>query len=242
MVSLDRATDSAGPAGARGAWPSCTGRDVSSGPGAAARAERRPTRRPDRDRHRCRALRALTDDEYAHLGQLGGDPGPGAARPRADAVRARAQALLAVRHGATCAGAARVAGWRCGTAVARLVVRFNAEGMAALTPRHGGGRRPTYSDRDRAQILDAVHRLTVHAGPRRWSVATVQRVLRESGEARLHDVSHPIVRHVLREAGLQWTRAHGWALATSRSPANIVRRDGRSTAATGCPTSPTAGP
>ena len=199
-------------------------------------------RRPERDPRRCGVLRALTDDEYAQLVRLSRDGAPDAALRRAHAVRARAQALLAVRHGATCAAAARAAGWRCGSAVARVVVRFNAEGVAALTPRHGGGRRPTYTDRDRAQILDAVHRLTAGAGPRGWSVATVQRLLRETGDARLHRVSHPVVRHVLCAAGLQWTRAHGWAPAARHRRTDIARPGGRPAAATRCPTSHTAGP
>jgi hypothetical protein len=47
---------------------------------------------------------------------------------RADRV-ARAKALLAVADGATFAAAARAAGRTSGVAVARLVARFNREGL-----------------------------------------------------------------------------------------------------------------
>ncbi len=91
-----------------------------------------------------------------------------------------------------------------------MVARFNHEGIAAVMPRHGGGRRRTYSDAHRARILAAVCRVAVRAGPRGWSVATVQRALREDGDDRLRTVSHPVVRQVLRAAGWQWDRAPGW--------------------------------
>src|SRR5262245_14729086 len=51
---------------------------------------------------------------------------------------ARARILLAVAGGDDYQQAARAVGRRSGDAVAHLVARFNAEGLAALTPRHGG--------------------------------------------------------------------------------------------------------
>ncbi len=74
---------------------------------------------------------------------------PGAGRPRAAAERAdrvaRAKALLAVADGATFAAAARAAGRRSGDAVAKLVARFNADGLAALDrpPRRAARRSST---------------------------------------------------------------------------------------------------
>ena len=51
----------------------------------------------------------------------------------------RAKILLAVAEGKDYQVAAAGAGRRDGDRVAALVKRFNAEGMRALTPRHGGG-------------------------------------------------------------------------------------------------------
>ena len=59
---------------------------------------------------------------------------------RADRV-ARARAVLAVADGAPFVAAARAGGRASGLAVARLIARFNREGLAAVTPGHGAGRR-----------------------------------------------------------------------------------------------------
>src|SRR5215203_5416259 len=91
-------------------------------------------------------LRPLTDDEGAALTQLSRSQAAPAAQV------ARAAMLLAVARGDDYQQAARAAGRRSGDAVSHLVARFNAEGTAALVPRHAGGRRPTYGPGDRARI------------------------------------------------------------------------------------------
>ncbi len=158
-------------------------------------------------RPRSGRLRALTADEHHQMVRLGSDA---ATRGVAQHAAARARALLAVHGGATYAAAARVVGRQCASAVSRLVLRFNRDGLPAIMPRHGGGRCLTYAACDRAYILDEVHRLIADPGPRRWSVASVQRALRDAPDPRLHRVSHPVIRQVLRGAGLHWTHALGW--------------------------------
>src|SRR6476469_6660163 len=91
-------------------------------------------------------LRPLTDPESAALTQLSRSQAAPAAHV------ARAAMLLAVARGDDYQVAARAAGRRSGDAVSHLVARFNAEGLAALTPRHGGGQRPTYGPQQRARI------------------------------------------------------------------------------------------
>src|SRR4051794_35191274 len=81
-------------------------------------------------------LRPLTDDEVAALTQLSRSQAAPAAQV------ARALILLAVARGDDYQQAARAAGRRSGDAVSHLVARFNAEGLAATAPRHGGGRTP----------------------------------------------------------------------------------------------------
>src|SRR3982751_226016 len=71
---------------------------------------------------------------------------------------ARAKALLAVADGKSYTEAAKAAGRRSGEAVSQLVSRFNREGLAALEPGHGGGRRPTYAAPERERILPEVRR------------------------------------------------------------------------------------
>src|SRR5512147_322427 len=91
-------------------------------------------------------LRELTEPERAELTRLARSQ----AAPAVEVIRA--QILLAVARGDDYQAAARAVGRRSGDAVSRLVARFNLEGMAALTPRHGGGRRPTYGPQARGRI------------------------------------------------------------------------------------------
>src|SRR3954452_16415720 len=103
---------------------------------------------------RCKKdpLRPLTDDEVAALAQL-------SRSQTAPAVQvARAAMLLAVARGDDYQQAARAAGRRSGDAASHLVARFNAEGLDALTPRHGGGRPPAYDQAARERILREVER------------------------------------------------------------------------------------
>jgi hypothetical protein len=92
-------------------------------------------------------LRPLTDSERATLTQLSRSQAAPAAQV------ARATMLLAVARGDDYQAVAHTAGRRSGDAVSHLVARFNAEGLAALTPRHGGGRSPAYDQAARRRIL-----------------------------------------------------------------------------------------
>ena len=92
-------------------------------------------------------LRELTADERQELTRLARSH----AAPAAEVIRAKL--LLAVAGGDDYQAAARAVGRRSGDAVSHLVARFNAEGLAALAPRHGGGRRPTYGPQARGRIV-----------------------------------------------------------------------------------------
>ena len=129
---------------------------------------------------------------------------------RADRV-ARATALLAVAEGTTFAAAARAAGRRAGDAVAKLVVRFNAEGVAALDPRHGGGPPVRSGPAEAARILREVHRPPERDadGTATWSLATLQRALRAAPDG-LPTVSTFTILGVLHDAGLGWQENRTW--------------------------------
>src|SRR5919199_2661757 len=64
-----------------------------------------------------------------------------ASSERMDRVR-RANALLTLAAGGSLAEAARAAGLRSGTTVAKLVTRFNRQGLAVLSIATGRGRKP----------------------------------------------------------------------------------------------------
>src|SRR5215213_1127081 len=80
-------------------------------------------------------LRALSDEERKALSQLSRSGRSPSGRV------ARATALLAVAEGQSYTAAAKQVGRRNGDTVALWVARFNREGLAAVVPRHGAGRR-----------------------------------------------------------------------------------------------------
>ena len=150
-------------------------------------------------------LRELTEPERRELDRLSRSH----AAPAVEVIRAKL--LLAVAAGDDYQGAARAVGRRSGDAVSHLVARFNAEGLAALTPRHGGGRRPTYDARDRARIAaEAARQPTPEAdGTATWSLSALQRSLRAAPDG-LPKLSTYTIRIVLRESGASYQRTRTW--------------------------------
>jgi transposase len=78
--------------------------------------------------------------------------------------------------------AAKAAGRRSGDAIWQLVSRFNREGLAALEPGHGGGRRTIYAAPERERILAEVRRKPEREedGSASWSLSTLRRALRKA--------------------------------------------------------------
>lgn len=150
-------------------------------------------------------LRELTEPERQELEQLGRSQ----AAPAAEVIRARL--LLAVARGDDYQDAARSVGRRSGDAVSQLVARFNAEGLAALMPRHGGGRQLTYGSEETARILaEAVRVPTPEAdGTATWSLSTLQRALRKAPDG-LPQVSTYTIRRALQESGASYQRTRTW--------------------------------
>src|SRR3954452_19003412 len=122
-------------------------------------------------RRKVDPLRPLTDDEVAVLTKLSRSKSESATRV------ARAAPILAVRRGCDYQQAAGSIGRRSGDAVSHLVARFNAEGLVALDPRHGGGRAPVYDGPNQERILrEARRQPTPEAdGTTSWSLATLPR-------------------------------------------------------------------
>jgi transposase len=150
-------------------------------------------------------LRAVSEDEQTvliHLSRSAREPA---------AVVARAKAVLAVADGASYTAAAHGAGRRSGDAVARLVARFNTEGLDALVPRHGGGRQAVYSSAERERILSEARRQPEHErdGTATWSLVTLQRALRRAPDG-LPAVSTYTIWCVLSDAGWSWQRTRTW--------------------------------
>jgi transposase len=150
-------------------------------------------------------LRPLTQEERTVLQQI-----TRAGSERADRV-ARAKALLAVADRASFRAAAQRAGRCSAVAVARLVARFNQEGLAAVDPRHGGGPPRKYPPQIRERILREFHRTPDRErnGTATWSLTTLQRALRQAPDG-LPEVSTWSILHTLWEAGYTWQQERTW--------------------------------
>jgi hypothetical protein len=164
-------------------------------------------------------LRVLTPAERQALAAVAR-----AGSERADRV-ARAKALLAVADGATFAAASRAAGRTAGAAVARLVARFNAAGLAAVTPGHGGGPPVVYDAATRERILREFRRPPDRErdGTATWSLSTLQRALRRAPDG-LPGVSTWTILAALWAAGYTWQASRTWC---HTGAARRRRRDGR---------------
>jgi transposase len=156
---------------------------------------------------RCKKdpLRSLTDAERHTLTQLGRSQ-------VAPAVQvARAIMLLAVADGSDYQQAARSAGRLSGDAVSHLVARFNAEGLAALSPRHGGGQPRVYDQAARQRILLEVGREpTPEAdGTATWSLSTLKKSLRSAPDG-LPNIASSTIWQVLHESGRSFQQSRTW--------------------------------
>lgn len=156
-------------------------------------------------RRKIDPLRPLTDGEVALLTKLSRSQSEPATRV------ARASLILAVARGRDYQQAAESIGRRSGDAVSHLVVRFNAEGIAALDPRHGGGRAAVYDQAARERILQEARRQpTPEAdGTASWSLTTLRKALREAPDG-LPRVSTYTIGRVLHEAGASPQKARSW--------------------------------
>jgi transposase len=150
-------------------------------------------------------LRPLTDSERQSLTRL-------SRSQTAPAVEvARATMLLAVSDGADYQVAARRVGRRSGDAVSHLVSRFNAEGLAATSPRPAGGHPVVYGPAERELILTQVARSpTPEAdGTATWSLGTLQKSMR-AAPGGLPTISTYTIRQVLHEAGYSHQQTRTW--------------------------------
>jgi hypothetical protein len=151
-------------------------------------------------------LRALTREEHQWLQRMARS----AQEPASYVIRAKQ--LLAVAAGQSYTRAAEGTGRKSGDAVSHLVARFNREGLQAVAPRAGSGRKPTYGVTEREQILAAARRTPDPEGDgaATWSLKLLQRVLRRTAPKRFGQVSTYTIRAGLRGAGCRRGRSRSW--------------------------------
>ena len=148
-------------------------------------------------------LRALSEQEKRELQRI-----VKATSERLDVVR-RAQALLAIAAGKAFTEAAHEAGLKSGDGVGKLVKRFNAHGLAALSISAGRGRKPTYTSEQHARIVAEVQREPDRQEDQTatWSLMTLRGALRQTD---LPDIAAETIRQVLHEAGYRYQRTRTW--------------------------------
>lgn len=156
-------------------------------------------------RHKQDPLRPLTADERHALTQLSRCQ----VAPAVEVTRAKL--LLLVADGSDYQDAAAAVGRKSGDAVSALAARFNREGLAALAPRHGGGRRRVYDEQARARILTEAQRTPTpeHDGIAAWSLSALKKVLRQAPDG-LPSVSTHTLWVVLHDAGYTYQQSRTW--------------------------------
>jgi transposase len=150
-------------------------------------------------------LRALSDEERSLLQQIARSLSEPAAHV------ARAKALLAVAAGAAFTAAAHAAGRRSGDGVARLVERFNRQGLAALDRQPGGGPARRYGGPEAERILREFERSPDREqdGTATWSLTTLQRALRRAPDG-FPTISTFTIHDTLHAAGYTWQESRTW--------------------------------
>ena len=125
---------------------------------------------------------------------------------------ARAREVQAVALGASYRDAAAGAGRRSAEAVAKWVVRFNRDGLAALEPHGRGGPKPQYDAQARQRILAEARRAPSpeHDGTASWSLMTLRRALRRAPDGLcLMSARTRLARCCMPQAIAGWPRAAG---------------------------------
>jgi len=148
-------------------------------------------------------LRGLSEQEERELHRVAR-----ATSERVDRVR-RAKVVLAVAAGQPWTLAAREAGLKSGDGVGKLVKRFNAHGLAALSIAAGAGRKLTYTSEQHARIIAEVQRPPDRKEDQTatWSLMTLRQALRKK---ELPSIAAETLRSVLHEAGYNYQRTRTW--------------------------------
>jgi transposase len=148
-------------------------------------------------------LRAFSKQEERELRRI-----VKASSERVDVVR-RATVLLVVAAGQSFPQAAGVAGFKEARSVGKLVKRFNAHGLSALSIAAGRGGKPIYTSAQRARILAEVQRTPDRQDDQTatWSLSLLRKALRATD---LPHIANETIRQVLHESGYSFQQTRTW--------------------------------
>jgi len=150
-------------------------------------------------------LRSLTQEEQSWLERISRSY----SEPAIHVIHAKQILMVAEGHSYT--EAAHSLGRKNGDAVAKLVSRFNQEGLKGLEPRYTGGGAVKYGVSERERILQEFRRKPEPAkdATATWSLKTLCESLRKAPDG-LADVSEDTIRTVLLENGYSWQQSRSW--------------------------------
>lgn len=156
-------------------------------------------------RRKKEILRQLTEEEKGWLERISRSQ----SEPAVHVIRAKE--ILAVASGHNYKESAILAGIKTGDSVARLVERFNQEGLQAIQPRHGGGPVVKYSAVERERVLAEARRQPEPEkdGTNTWSLTTLQKALRKAPDG-LPEISTERIWVILQESGFRWQKSRSW--------------------------------
>jgi transposase len=93
--------------------------------------------------------------------------------------------------------------------VSKLVKRFNAHGLSALSIAAGRGGKPTYTSEQRARILQEVQRTPDRQEDQSatWSLSLLRKALRATD---LPHIASETIRQVLHASGYSFQQTRTW--------------------------------
>jgi G:T/U-mismatch repair DNA glycosylase len=138
-------------------------------------------------------------------------------------LQRRAQARLSVASGQPFTQAAQEAGLKSGDGVSKLVKRFNAHGLAALSIAAGRGRTVTYTSAERTRILAEVQREPDRDEDQTatWELQTLRRALRKEALEKKTDRAGMRTGRSVRHRAVE--RRRSWALSGHPAAGREVR-------------------
>ena len=156
-------------------------------------------------RRKKNLLRTMTEEEQTWLERISRSQ----SEPAAHVIRAKE--ILAVAAGHNYTEAAHLAGIKSGDTVAKLVERFNKEGLQAMQPGHGGEPTLKYSAVERERMMAEARRQPdpEKDGTNTWSLTTLQKALKKASDS-LPGISTERIWVILQEAGFRWQKSRSW--------------------------------
>lgn len=94
--------------------------------------------------------------------------------------------------------------------VREIIHKFNREGVEAIFPHYAGGRPPTFTEEQKARIVEAALSRPKDIGLpfTQWSLSKLQESAVKLGI--VESISHEWVRKILRNAGITYQRTKTW--------------------------------